>query len=157
MPQAVLLSGLLLLQIVRLLGLVLTVLTYINLVKLLSPCCVVLYGLALAGDQMTFFSRWDVYIILLLLFTAIVTPVEVAFLQTTLGALFFINRAVDLSFLIVSIQLVELRIFAKHSPAQTISETLAALDTGIVTIFDCTDTAVAVGILDAYYCTRAGQ
>ena len=51
--------------------------------------------------QNAFFMRWDLYVLLLLLFTAVVTPVEVAFLTTGLNPLFFINRVVDASFLVV--------------------------------------------------------
>ena len=42
---------------------------------------------------------WDVYTMSLLVFTALVTPYEVAFLEASLNVLFFINRFVDLSFL----------------------------------------------------------
>ncbi len=41
------------------------------------------------------------FIILLLLFTATVTPFEVAFLETSLNGLFVVNRVVDVSFIIV--------------------------------------------------------
>ena len=51
--------------------------------------------------QTAFVSRWSFYIVLLLLYTAIVTPVEVAFLTTSLDALFVFNRVVDVSFLVV--------------------------------------------------------
>ena len=51
--------------------------------------------------QTAFVSRWSFYIVLLLVYTAIVTPVEVAFLTTSLDALFVFNRVVDLSFLVV--------------------------------------------------------
>jgi hypothetical protein len=37
----------------------------------------------------------------LLVYTAIITPVEVAFLPTKLDALFFVNRIVDAAFLLV--------------------------------------------------------
>ena len=42
---------------------------------------------------------WDQLVGLLLVFTALVTPYEVAFLPTRFGALFVANRAVDLAFL----------------------------------------------------------
>ena len=51
--------------------------------------------------QATFLSRWDVYVVLLLVYTAVVTPVEVAFLTTSLNALFVLNRIVDASFVVV--------------------------------------------------------
>jgi hypothetical protein len=43
---------------------------------------------------------WDGLIIILLIFTTYVTPYEVAFLSTRLNPLFFINRFVDLVFLL---------------------------------------------------------
>ena len=44
--------------------------------------------------------RWDLVTLLLLLFTAIVTPVEVAFMETVLwSVLFLINRSVDCLFI----------------------------------------------------------
>ncbi len=52
--------------------------------------------------QNNFHKRWDVVIVLSLLFTALVTPFEVAFLRTQLNVLFFINRFVDIIFLLVS-------------------------------------------------------
>ena len=64
------------------------------------PCCAAVTLLL----QNAFFMRWDLYVLLLLLFTALVTPVEVAFLTTALNPLFFINRVVDLSFLVVRIR-----------------------------------------------------
>ena len=47
-------------------------------------------------------QRWDLLTLLCLLFTALVTPVEVAFLTTNLSALFIINRVVDAVFVVVS-------------------------------------------------------
>ncbi len=47
-------------------------------------------------------QRWDLLTLLCLLFTALVTPVEVAFLTTNLNALFIINRVVDAVFVVVS-------------------------------------------------------
>ena len=44
-------------------------------------------------------KTWDALMILLLLYTASVTPYEVAFLTTSLDALFVVNRCVDLYFL----------------------------------------------------------
>jgi len=46
-----------------------------------------------------FMKRWDVVMIVCLIFTAAATPYEVSFLETKLDALFFVNRAVDLLFL----------------------------------------------------------
>ena len=44
--------------------------------------------------------RWDLVTLILLLFTAIVTPVEVAFMETVLwSVLFLINRSVDCLFI----------------------------------------------------------
>ena len=42
---------------------------------------------------------WDIYTICLLVYTAIVTPYEVSFLEPSLNVLFWVNRFVDLSFL----------------------------------------------------------
>merc|ERR1712227_919984 len=42
--------------------------------------------------------RWDLVMVLLLAYTAIFTPYEVAFLETKLDALFIFNRLVDLAF-----------------------------------------------------------
>ena len=48
----------------------------------------------------TFMSVWDWFTVMFLLFTAIVTPFEVAFIQTNLtNPLFWINRVVDLFFI----------------------------------------------------------
>ena len=51
-----------------------------------------------------FMGRWDVFIIVLLFFTASVTPFEVAFLETNLNTVFgvtlyVINRFVDFGFI----------------------------------------------------------
>lgn len=54
----------------------------------------------LIKPQGSFMMFWDMFTVAFLLFTAIVTPFEVAFLETDLNsALFWINRAVDLFFL----------------------------------------------------------
>jgi potassium voltage-gated channel Eag-related subfamily H protein 7 len=45
-------------------------------------------------------KRWDAVMLLLLLFTATVTPYEVAFLETKLNNLFVVNRLVDCGFLL---------------------------------------------------------
>lgn len=45
--------------------------------------------------------RWDLYIMVLLIWTAVITPYEVAFTEPKLNVLFFINRLIDLSFGIV--------------------------------------------------------
>lgn len=47
-----------------------------------------------------FLKRWDIYVMILLLFTAVVTPFEVAFLETDVNFLFVLNRIIDLSFVI---------------------------------------------------------
>merc|ERR1719162_2417172 len=47
-----------------------------------------------------FMLNWDVVMMVLLIFTALVTPFEVAFLETKIDGLFCINRLVDLGFLI---------------------------------------------------------
>ena len=44
------------------------------------------------------FVVWDPLMVLLLFFTAIVTPFEVAYLETKVNALFVLNRAIDLLF-----------------------------------------------------------
>jgi len=43
-------------------------------------------------------KQWDLVMMICLLFTAVLTPFEVAFLQTTLDLLFIINRVVDALF-----------------------------------------------------------
>ena len=45
-----------------------------------------------------FMQKWDFFMLALLLFTASVTPYEVAFLQPQFDFLFAINRLVDLAF-----------------------------------------------------------
>jgi hypothetical protein len=48
-----------------------------------------------------YMRKWDLVTLVLLLFTAVVTPVEVAFLETSLWSiLFWINRSVDALFVI---------------------------------------------------------
>jgi potassium voltage-gated channel Eag-related subfamily H protein 7 len=44
-------------------------------------------------------NNWDVTMMMLLVFTAFVTPFEVAFLSTEVNALFWINRFIDMLFL----------------------------------------------------------
>jgi len=44
-------------------------------------------------------KQWDLVMIMLLLFTAVVTPAEVSFMTVSINALFVINRFVDLCFL----------------------------------------------------------
>jgi hypothetical protein len=46
-----------------------------------------------------FCQNWDLVMILALLFTATVTPYEVAFVDTKIDAVFYVNRFVDLLFL----------------------------------------------------------
>ena len=47
-----------------------------------------------------FQSKWDMVVVILLLFTAIVTPWEVAFLEPAWNGLYIVNRGVDLGFCI---------------------------------------------------------
>jgi len=46
-------------------------------------------------------KRWDIFVMLLLLYTAVVTPYEVAFVEPELDFWFFLNRFIDLSFFTV--------------------------------------------------------
>ena len=46
-------------------------------------------------------KNWDLLMAILLLFTASVTPFEVAFLETEVNFLFFLNRLVDMLFFLV--------------------------------------------------------
>ena len=48
--------------------------------------------------QSSFTKRWDIYVALLLVYTAYVTPYEVAFLTTKFNFLFVLNQVVNLSF-----------------------------------------------------------
>lgn len=50
-----------------------------------------------------FMKNWDLLMALLLLFTATVTPFEVAFLETKVDVLFVLNRLIDSLFLAVRI------------------------------------------------------
>jgi potassium voltage-gated channel Eag-related subfamily H protein 7 len=52
----------------------------------------------LVDAKSTFMANWDVVMMILLIFTAWVTPFEVSFLDTRMNALFVINRFVDLAF-----------------------------------------------------------
>merc|ERR1719197_1109191 len=45
-----------------------------------------------------FMQHWDMVTIFALLFVAFVTPFEVGFMQTSMNAMFFINRAIDMIF-----------------------------------------------------------
>lgn len=45
-------------------------------------------------------AKWDIFVLLLLMFTAIVTPYEIAFFDVELNGLFIVNRIVDLGFLL---------------------------------------------------------
>ena len=45
-----------------------------------------------------YMRRWDMVTLVLLLYTAVVTPVEVSFMETKIDTLFWINRAVDALF-----------------------------------------------------------
>ena len=55
-------------------------------------------GKYIISPRAWYMRHWDVVMMVLLMFTSIVTPVEVAFLPTKLNALFFINRCVDFLF-----------------------------------------------------------
>jgi hypothetical protein len=54
-----------------------------------------------APTQNAFFRKWDIVVVVAVLFTATVTPFEVAFLKTSLNGLFVVNRLVDVVFLTV--------------------------------------------------------
>lgn len=51
-------------------------------------------------DVSVFLQHWDIFTIAALAFVAVATPVEVAMLETKIDPLFFINRAVDLIFML---------------------------------------------------------
>ena len=51
----------------------------------------------LSPDQ-PFMEKWDILMLVLLVYTALLTPFEVAFLTTELNSLFVVNRLVDLCF-----------------------------------------------------------
>lgn len=53
----------------------------------------------LVNPQSTFMRTWDFLMIVLLFFTAVVTPFEVAFLETSVNALFVLNRLIDALFI----------------------------------------------------------
>lgn len=46
-----------------------------------------------------FVKYWDIWVVTLLVYTAFVTPYEIAFLETSINALWVFNRIVDVSFL----------------------------------------------------------
>jgi len=54
-------------------------------------------GIVLNPDS-TALKSWDLVIIILLIYTSLVTPFEVALLETSFNALFFVNRIVDMLF-----------------------------------------------------------
>lgn len=47
-----------------------------------------------------FLEYWDTYILVLLVFTAVVTPYQVAYLEPAFNALFYFDRLIDFSFLV---------------------------------------------------------
>ena len=51
--------------------------------------------------QAPWLQKWDLLTLLCLVFTAVVAPVEVAFMETRFNALFVINRIVDVIFILV--------------------------------------------------------
>jgi hypothetical protein len=61
----------------------------------------------LEGERARIFNRansrwmepWDCYIMILLIYTAIVTPYHLAYLQPSVDAFYWIDRVIDLSFL----------------------------------------------------------
>jgi len=55
-------------------------------------------GFPLIDPKSKFTFVWDTGVALLLLYTAIVTPFEVSFLETSINGLFFFNRGVDFLF-----------------------------------------------------------
>jgi len=55
---------------------------------------------SLIHPQSTSMQKWNLIVLIALIFTAFCTPFEVAFLETKENALFFINRIVDVIFLI---------------------------------------------------------
>ena len=71
-------------------------------------------------------KRWDVFIMFLLLYTAIVTPYEVGFSEPQLDFWFFLNRFIDLSFLVVRSPEQWLPSTAPHTHTHTHSHTHTA-------------------------------
>jgi hypothetical protein len=57
-----------------------------------GQCCITL------DPRDKYMMRWDGLVIVLLIFTAYVTPYEVAFLSTKLNGMFYLNRFIDLAF-----------------------------------------------------------
>jgi hypothetical protein len=53
----------------------------------------------MVDPQGPFMAKWDLVMMVLLLFTALVTPFEVSFLETNLDGMFVINRLVDVGFI----------------------------------------------------------
>jgi len=51
------------------------------------------------NPKSAYMRKWDVVMLLLLLFTALITPYEVAFMATHLNFLFIVNKLVDVLFL----------------------------------------------------------
>ena len=43
-------------------------------------------------------TRWDFFMLMLMAFTALVTPVEVAFLDSQINGMYVVNRLVDAGF-----------------------------------------------------------
>jgi hypothetical protein len=52
------------------------------------------------NPKSAFQSRWDVLMMILLIYTAVVTPFETGFVETSFGFLFVLNRFVDFWFLV---------------------------------------------------------
>ena len=66
-----------------------------------DKCCPLIFLISTPA-QSRIWRQWDLLIIWLLIYTAIVTPVEVAFIESTFGVQFVINRLIDLAFMVVS-------------------------------------------------------
>eukprot|EP00854_Cymbomonas_tetramitiformis_P008719 gene8719-10340_t len=52
------------------------------------------------NPKSNFMTYWDLHSMLLLIYTSIVTPFEVGFLTTSINTMFFLNRYVDLFFIV---------------------------------------------------------
>jgi potassium voltage-gated channel Eag-related subfamily H protein 7 len=61
-----------------------------------DPCL----KLPVIDPRKTATMRWDSFVMVLLIFTAYVTPYEVAFLSTKMNLMFWINRFVDIVFIL---------------------------------------------------------
>ena len=64
------------------------------------PAILMERGRFVISPRVWYMRYWDLATIVLLLYTAVVTPVEVAFIPTKLNILFWVNRGVDACFLV---------------------------------------------------------